>query len=120
MDTFIITAPSINVTSFSTITDALTADVIQITSATKFAASKVVLDPTVAVFQDYANAAINATVVNEVSWFQTGGSTYIVMDKTNNSTSFVNGEDIIVKLTGLVDLSHASFSATNGTIEIGA
>jgi hypothetical protein len=118
VDTFKIVAASLNATSFSTITDASSGDIIQFTGATKFAASKVVLDPSVSVFQDYCNAAMNATIANEVSWFQNGGNTYVVMDAGADSTTFVNSQDFIVKLTGLVDLSVASFSATNGTIEL--
>ena len=38
------------------------------------------------------------------TWFQYGGNTYVVED-LSVSTSFVNGTDQIIKLTGIVDLS---------------
>jgi len=52
-----------------------------------------------------------------VSWFQIGGNTYII-ENSSNGTSFTNGTDFIVKVTGLVDLSTASFSSSADTLLI--
>ena len=120
VDTFNVAVASLNVNSYSTITDATTGDIIKFAgTAGAFVASKVVLGST-AVFQDYANAATVGNATNGMSWFQYGGDTYIIKDVDSNTSGFVNGSDMIVKLTGAVDLSHASYSTTNGTIELGA
>ena len=113
-DVFVIDAASLNVNSYSTITDFENLkDEIRFVGATSFASSKVTLGAT-AVFQDYANAAMNAVGSGALSWFQYGGDTYILMDAGADSTTFVNGTDKIVKLTGLVDLSLMPFSNTTG------
>ncbi|MFY8142546.1 MAG: S-layer protein [Caulobacter sp.] len=113
-DTFGIVAAA-NVNSYNTITDLSAGDLIKITGITSFTNAKVTLGDT-AVFQDYANAAINALAANGAGWFQYAGNTYIVADLGANGTAFTNAEDAIVKLTGLVDLSGAALNSTNGTI----
>jgi len=113
-DTFNVSHATTNVNSYATITDLVAGDTIVFAAATSFAASKVVLGDT-AVFQDYANAAIAASgATNALSWFQIGGNTYIVENESGTThTTFTNGTDVIVKITGAVDLSHSSLSATN-------
>lgn len=122
-DIFMMNLPS-NVNSYSTIADIASGDVIDLDAANAgtvvFTQSAVVLAGT-AVFQDYANAAVNAlgADANNAAWFQYGGNTYIV--QSGNATAgndFVNGQDSIIKLTGLVDLSAASYNQSNGTLEI--
>ncbi|WP_374582740.1 beta strand repeat-containing protein [Pseudoduganella sp.] len=114
-DLFVIDTAPLNVNSYSTITDFTSADLIQFAGATSFVAAKVTLGDT-AVFQDYANAAINSIGANSVAWFQFGGATYVVMDAGANSSAFDNANDMIVKLTGNVDLTNASFNSQYGTI----
>jgi S-layer protein len=126
-DTFVIGSAGANVNIYSTITDASSGDKIQFSDigaagGETFARAKLSLGST-AVFQDYANlaaAGTNGATVGAISWFQfTDGNTYVVMDRSNNA-SFENGVDMIVKLTGLVDLSTASFN--NGaapTLQLG-
>ncbi len=117
-DVFVIGTASLNSSSYATITDFVAGDLIKFTGADSFAAAKVNLADT-AVFQDYANAAVNAVGANDIAWFQYSGNTYIVMDEgTTNSTTFINGEDFIVRLTGLVDLTNASFNNTHDTIAL--
>ena len=116
-DTFVINTASQNVNSYATITDFAAGDLLLFNGADSFQAAKVSLADT-AVFQDYANSAMNAIGVNDVAWFQFGGNTFVVMDAGANSTSFVNGEDYIVKLNGLVDLSNASFNLTDSLISL--
>ena len=73
-------------------------------------ATKVTLAST-ASFQDYANAAVDGTsAAKELAWFQYGGDTYVVVDNATGGATFVNGTDFIIKLTGLIDLSQASFN----------
>lgn len=118
-DVFVINTASQNVNSYATVTDFTTGDLIDLGTVAAFNQSQVTLGGT-AVFQDLANAAINAVdAANTASWFQFGGDTYIVKDVTagvTNAEDFVNGEDFIVKIAGTVDLSQASFNSDQGTI----
>ena len=112
-DTFVIGTAGANVNVYSTITDAAAGDKIEFANqgTETFARAKLTLGST-AVFQDYANlaAAGDGSTNGAISWFQfTDGNTYVVMDRSAGA-SFNNGTDLIVKLTGLVDLSAASFS----------
>ena len=122
-DVFRIATASLNVNSYATITDFAAGDLLQIAGATSFASAKVTLGDT-AVFQDYANAAMNAldqaTDGTDVAagWFQFGGNTYVVADAGAESTTFVNGQDFIVKLAGVVDLTNASFNNIHDTIAL--
>ncbi len=114
-DTFIITAPA-NGNSYATITDATAGDKLQFANqgTETFATAKKVLAGT-AVFQDYldaAAAATNAAANGNYAWFQWAGDTYLVQDNSDNAT-FTNGTDIVVKLTGLIDLSTATGGTTN-------
>jgi len=114
-DTFIITAPA-NGNTYATITDATAGDKIRFADqgTETFASAKKVLADT-AVFQDYldaAAAATNAAANGNYAWFQWAGNTYLVQDNSDNAT-FANGTDIVVKLTGLVDLSTATGGTTN-------
>jgi S-layer protein len=47
-----------------------------------------------------------------VNWFQFGGDTYLVND-LSASTSFVNGTDQVIKITGLVDLDGGTGTTDN-------
>lgn len=114
-DTFVMnTADSVN--GYATITDLTAGDVID-TSATSFVSTKLTLADT-AVFQDYANAAINAVGANGGIWFQYSGNTFVVVDAGADTTSFTNGQDQIIKISGTVDLSTAVFNATTGDLTI--
>jgi Ca2+-binding RTX toxin-like protein len=100
---------------FSTITDAVAGDKISFVDlgTETFTAAKLSLGAT-AVYQDYLNfaAAGNGITNANISWFQFGGNTYAVEDMSAGS-SFVNGTDLVVSLTGLVDLSTATGTGTN-------
>ena len=58
-------------------------------------------------------AATNATL----KWFQYGGDTYMVQDLTNTAT--FTATDIVVKLTGTLDLSTATFAEASDTLTMG-
>lgn len=58
--------------------------------------------------QAIAQAAMTDTA-NEVSWFQYGNNTYIV---ANDATAGFAAGDLVVKLTGLIDLSNATLDGT--------
>ena len=121
-----LTASGANVNTYSTIVDAHTG--VQLAFANlgteTFATAKVSsLDPGTAVFQDYANAVVagatqaDHSVNGAFGWFQFGGNTYLVEVRHDTTAgvaqTFSNGTDMIVKLTGLVDLSTATGAGTN-------
>ncbi len=121
-DLFVIGSSSANSSVYTTITDFTSSDLIQLSGVDTFSSTAVALADT-AVFQDYVNAALTLLstaggTVDAAGWFQFGGNTYIVMDvkTTESTTSFVGSEDVIVRLSGLIDLSNATFNATHGTI----
>jgi S-layer protein len=115
-DLFVVNVASANVNSYATITDFAAGDLIQFAGAGSFQSAKVTLGDT-AVFQDYANAAINAIGGTGLGWFQYGSNTYIVED-LGGGTAFLNGTDKVVKLTGQIDLTDATFNTTHGTIAL--
>lgn len=116
-DEFVVGTASLNSSSYATITDFAAGDLIKFTGADSFRAAGITQADT-AVFQDYANAAINAVGANDMAWFQYSGNTYIVMDAGADTATFTNGQDFVVKLTGLVDLTNASFNADYSTIAL--
>ena len=123
-DIFLMNVPA-NVNSYSSITDLATGDTIDLDGtnlgAVAFTKSAILLAPT-AVFQDYANTAVNALLAdtNDAAWFQFGGNTYIVQSGVAHNVvpDFKNGVDSIIQIVGLVDLSTASYNQTQGTLEI--
>jgi S-layer protein len=48
-----------------------------------------------------------------IKWFQFGGDTYIVED-ISTATAFSPAADLVVKLTGTIDLSTASLNTGSG------
>jgi S-layer protein len=126
-DTFVIAEAAANVNTYSTITDFSKGDTLVFANlgTETFSAAKLTLGAT-AVFQDYANAAVNAggnaSVNGFITWFQYNGDTYVVESRHDVGTTadFVNGTDVVVKLVGLVDLSGATIntdpSANNGGV----
>ncbi len=92
----------------------LSGDIIEFNTAlTSFNDAKIVLGST-AVFQDYVNEAAKGGATNGVSYFTWAGDTYLVQDNSTDTT-FKNGSDAIVKITGTVDFT---FNATSDTLEI--
>jgi len=124
-DTFVMNTPT-NANSYATITDLEAGDVIDLSNVTStgqaFSSSAVTLADT-AVFQDYANASVNQLAADneDFAWFQFGGNTFIVGNDDQSdgaNDNFENGTDSIIQITGLVDLSTASYNQTDGTLEI--
>lgn len=80
-----------------------------------FTSAKLVLGST-ATFHDYADGVIaagaNAATNGAIGWFQFGGDTFVVESRHNGTAtaSFVDGTDMIVRLAGVVDLTHATFA----------
>lgn len=117
-DLFAIGIFSTDVDSYSTVEDFQAGDLLKIVGASAFKSAKVDLGD-MAEFQALADAAIDSLAVNEVGWFQFGGNTYVVLDAVDETTAgFTNGQDFIVKLTGLIDLGNASFNSDHATIAL--
>ena len=72
-----------------------TADV---TGFTKLAA---VLNENTAQFSDFVNAAIKEGGEGAAVYFNFKGDAYVVVDSNLNTDTFVNGDDLVVKLTGI-------------------
>ncbi len=104
-DTFVVVTPA-NVNSYNTITDLELIDRIELvnTNVTEsFQQTRVILGET-AVYQHYTDAAANSLSKGGIAWFQYGSDTYIV-EKISEGVNFQNGVDVVLKLTGLIDLS---------------
>jgi len=63
-----------------------------------------------------AAAAGDGSGNGQITWFQYAGNTYIVEDVTNVATFAAT--DHVVKLTGLIDLSTASYVAGTNTLTL--
>ena len=111
------TAPSSKFT-YDTITDLTLADddtiVFNNTALTETFVSTAITLAGAAGFTDYLNEAANdADSVNStISWFTYGGNTYIVQDCSSGSSTFVDGTDIVVEITGVVSLAFPSTGET--------
>ncbi len=128
LDTVTFTAVPTGVNSYSTITDAHKGVTLTVGDlGTETFGAKITLAST-AVFQDYANAVIaqggNSSANGHFGWFQftqtvggvTSTDTYLVEsrhDGSGTTPAFVAGQDFIVKLTGVIDLSLATGGTTN-------
>lgn len=119
-DTFIIDGASSTSSTYANILSVNTGDVIKFTGATVFEAAKVTLSAgATETTQALMDLAVNNLAANEMGWFQTGGNTFIVMDAgAESAAGFVNAQDMVVMITGLVDLSTASYNMTSNTLEI--
>ena len=124
-DTFVMNTPT-SANSYATITDLEAGDIIDLSNVAStgqtFSSAAVTLAST-AVFQDYANASVNQLAANneDFAWFQFGGNTFIIGNDDQGdgaNDNFENGTDSIIQITGLVDLSTASYNQDNGTLEI--
>lgn len=114
-DVFNILAPASG-SAFSTITDASAGDMIRMAHMANASAPAKIILGAGATFQHYLNAATASNVVDyQASWFQFNGNTYVVQNN-NAATTFAGNSDIVVKLSGEVDLSSATWG--NGAITL--
>lgn len=120
-DAVTFTSAGAYVGSYATITDAAKGDTLSFVNkgTETFTTAKVSLQGGTS-FPDYVNAVIqaggNASVNGAFGWFQFSGDTYLVQsrhDGSGGSGAFVDGTDMLIKLTGLVDLSTATGGTTN-------
>ena len=69
--------------------------------------------------QAYLDQAMTTLTAGQVGWFQYNGNTYVTADVGTDSTnSFADGTDFVVMITGLKDLSAASFNTDSDTLVI--
>ena len=117
-DTVTLTAPGSSLHIYTTIRDIGAGDAITFADlgTESFDTTRMVLGQH-AIFQDYANAVVsaggNASVNGRFGWFQFGGDTYLVQgrhDASGSNAEFINGIDMIVELSGLIDLSTVTLS----------
>jgi len=124
-DTFVIQTAGANVNTYTIITDIAAGDTIKLANkgSETFSTSKTTLATDTPSFSDFANAVVAANKVDGTSaaaigWFWYGTNTYIVEMLHNNSSgaspAFVGGTDIIVRLTGNIDLSTATLANISG------
>ncbi len=124
-DTFVMPA-AVSSTVYSTITDLSSGDVVDTGAAATFSSAKITLssNSTFTQYLDAAVAANDATSAGFVEWFQFGGNTYLVRDNDDgastpgDTTGYTAAEDSVIEITGLVDLSTATFNATTGDLTI--
>ncbi|ADG19417.1 hypothetical protein BC1002_5491 [Paraburkholderia atlantica] len=113
-------AAGVNATTYTTLTDFSTkGETISFTGAAANAltlGSNITssLDASTSTFKDFVNYAVENTAAHTVSWFTFGGNTYVVENESHGATGFTAGQDTVVKLSGTVDLSHATVG--NGTL----
>jgi len=121
-DTFTVSTASTNKFTYDTITDLTLADddviVFANTALTESWVSTAISLGAAAGFSDYLNEAANdsGSVNSVIQWFTYGGNTYIVQDASSGSSTFVDGTDIVVEITGVVTLSGATLSSQSLTV----
>ncbi|MDY0185614.1 MAG: hypothetical protein RBR43_07045 [Desulfuromonadaceae bacterium] len=115
-DLFDITGATLGLEAYATILDFSAGDQIQINAATFKSQGVVVTDPSEMGLTDWFTAAFNQTNAGQAIWFQHNNNTYIVDNA--NTDDFIATDDVVVKLTGLIDLDTASFSTDSNIIEM--
>lgn len=117
-DLFVLTSNSLTVgnkesNTYSDILDFQAGDVLQLQASnatgtaaidvTSFGKLAATLNENTAVFSDFVNAAIKEAATGQAVYFNYKGDAYVVVDSGTESTGdvFINGEDLIVKLTGV-------------------
>ncbi|NBN63987.1 DUF4214 domain-containing protein [Pannonibacter tanglangensis] len=110
-DTVTMTAANTNGTIFPTVTGMGSGDAVRFITGTaaSFQTAAITAGGSPG-YADLLDAATNGAA-NRVVWFQFGGDTYLVQDRSANTT-FANGTDVVVKLVGLYDLSTATINGS--------
>jgi len=133
-DTFVINGTGTNTASaYLTITDATAGDVIDFRTVDAAGVTGAESNAAIArstTFGAKASLGANATLVNYLdnatstnvnaaasvaNWFQHGGNTFITVDNSS-ATTYDAGVDVLVRLTGEVDLSSSTWSSAQLTI----
>jgi S-layer protein len=120
VDAHLTLAASTAAPKITTLTDAKQGDILTFVNhgTEAFTSTKVDVHTATALFGgsvnalDLASTADGATTNSAIKWFQYAGDTYIIEDNTASTTAFGTA-DVIIKLTGLHDLSTATGGNTN-------
>ena len=109
LDTVVVKIANLNSNNiYTTVNGMGVGDVLSLKAITgsSFNATKIVLSST-STFQQYLDTAAATSTAGKISWFQFDGNTYVVNDLATASTTFIAGQDVVVALTGLIDLSNS-------------
>lgn len=124
-DTFIIAGAASNKDSYAVFQNVGSGDIFDFGTSlagyvTDFRQTKITLsEGATESSQAYLNQAVKDLAQNEMGWFQYGGNTFIVVDKSNSTTAFQDGTDVVIMITGLVNLdTAATFNSTSALLEI--
>lgn len=101
----------------ATITDLTAGDTIKLLTGNTGTTlgAKTALDATVTNLDQALAVTALTDTASEVSWFQYGANTYLV---ANNGTTGFGAGDLVVKITGLVDLSNSTLDTTTDYLTI--
>lgn len=121
-DTFDFNGVSSNKSNYAGISGVNTGDTIDMAglAAVGFAATKITLSVgATESTQAYLDQAMVNLAAGQAGWFQLGGNTFVVADVgADSATAFIDGQDFVTMIVGLVDLSTASFNGSVSTLEI--
>ncbi|ELX10622.1 hypothetical protein Jab_2c27200 [Janthinobacterium sp. HH01] len=119
VDAHLTLAASTTAPKITTLTDAKQGDILTFLNqgTETFTTTKVNVSTATALFGGTVNAFDLASTADgstngAIKWFQYAGDTYVIEDNTASTTAFGTG-DVIIKLTGLHDLSTATGAGTN-------
>lgn len=121
-DTFVFNGVSTNKSNYTVIQGVDTGDTIDLAGlgVTGFNATQITLaQGATESTQAYLDQAMATLTSGQSGWFSFGGNTFIAADVgAESANAFVDGQDFVVMITGVVDLSTASFNSTVATVEI--
>jgi len=121
-DTFVVSTASAAKTIFTSITDFSAGDTLKLNNLTggeTFKATKTDLSTlsASASLSDALNLAITGAADGAIRWLQFGGDTYVVQNfGAGAATTFEDGTDLVVKLSGTIDLSAMGFNSTDASL----
>ncbi|MEX5744914.1 beta strand repeat-containing protein [Massilia sp. X63] len=126
-DTFIVSAASASLgnkegNTYSEITDFSAGDLLQLRAFVGAAQADVsvlgkltaTLNESTATFSNFVDAAVKQALIGEAVWFNYKGDLYVVVDSGTEGETFQNGQDLIVKLTG-INGDNLTFNTDFGT-----
>jgi S-layer protein len=100
----------------TTIDNALNGDNVVIADATSFKTAPLTVASCATVEKEVATA-LSALTAKQIAWFVLGGNTYLLEQAGATNAPFTTA-DTLVKLTGVLDLSHSTFVASSHTITL--
>jgi S-layer protein len=121
-DTFDFNGVSSNKSNYTVIQGVDTGDIIDLAglTLTAFNSTQITLaQGATESTQAYLDQAMATLTTGQAGWFSFNGNTFIAGDVgAESANAFVDGQDFVVMITGVVDLSTASFNSTVSTVEI--